>query len=261
MRSICSSKPKRTLLAWIQVATFVMLAVMVDSSALAQGGPPLVTDDPETPGNGRWEINLAAIGAHTPGRWEVAAPDADINYGWGDRVQLKVDIPWVFARESGQAWKAGLGSGDFGVKWRFIDQDESGFSMSTYPQLTRNLLPSSTRRGITAPDKELLLPVEVATEVGGFGLDAEVGRNFVEHEPDQWVAGVIVAHSCAENVECLAELHETSAPHDRQTLVNLGVHWKLSDSLILLAAAGREFGSRTDSQRSSLVYLGLQLLK
>ena len=199
--------------------------------------------------------------AHTPGRWEIAAPDADINYGWGDRIQLKVDIPWIFARESGPGWKSGLGAGDFGVKWRFIDQEQSGFSMSTYPQVTRNLLSSSSRRGITAPGKQLLLPVEAATEAGGFGLDAEVGRNFVEHGPDQWLAGVIVAHLCAENVECLVELHETWAPTDRQTLVNLGVHWKLNDSLAFLAAAGREFGSRTDDRRNSLVYIGFQLLR
>jgi hypothetical protein len=55
-------------------------------SALAQGGPPMVTDDPGTPGDGHWEINLGATATRTPGRWEVAAPDADVNYGCGDRV-------------------------------------------------------------------------------------------------------------------------------------------------------------------------------
>jgi hypothetical protein len=25
----------------------------------AQGGPPMITDDPGTPGNGQWEINVA----------------------------------------------------------------------------------------------------------------------------------------------------------------------------------------------------------
>jgi hypothetical protein len=41
---------------------------------LAQGGPPLVTDDPDTPGDGRWEINLATIATHSTGRWSLAAP-------------------------------------------------------------------------------------------------------------------------------------------------------------------------------------------
>jgi hypothetical protein len=49
----------------------------------AQGGPPLVTDDPDTPGGGHWENNLAAMATRTSGRWTLAAPDADLNYGWG----------------------------------------------------------------------------------------------------------------------------------------------------------------------------------
>jgi hypothetical protein len=64
---------------------FVCLSVL-PPVAFAQGGPPLVTDDPHTPGAGKWEINHAVIGQHTPGQWEIAAPDLDINYGWGKNV-------------------------------------------------------------------------------------------------------------------------------------------------------------------------------
>ena len=34
------------------------------SEALGQGGPPMITDDPGTPGNGKWEINLAIAFEH-----------------------------------------------------------------------------------------------------------------------------------------------------------------------------------------------------
>ena len=44
-----------TLLA---LATACMLLAARES--LAQGGPPMVTDDPETPGDGKWEIRLLA---------------------------------------------------------------------------------------------------------------------------------------------------------------------------------------------------------
>ena len=36
-----------------------MQATALIIAALAQGGPPFLTDDPGTPGDGRWEINLA----------------------------------------------------------------------------------------------------------------------------------------------------------------------------------------------------------
>jgi hypothetical protein len=177
--------------AFCRWAGLAILALGCDC-ALAQGGPPLVTDDPDTPGDGHWEINLAAIGMRTPGRWEIDAPDADINYGWGEHVQLKLDTPWVFAKDSGEAWKSGAGAAQVGVKWRFVDIEHSGFSMSTYPQLSWNVASSSVRRGLTAPGREFFLPIEAATAVGEFELDGEVGRNFVQQGQDQWMAGAVV---------------------------------------------------------------------
>jgi hypothetical protein len=231
-------------------------------SAQAQGGPPMVTDDPDTPGNGRWEINLAALGSSSRGgRWEASAPDADINYGWGEHIQLKLDLPWTFVRESGKRWKSGLGTVNAGVKWRFIDSEDHGFSMSTYPQYLSAWLASSKNRGIASPEKEFFLPMEMSTRLGDWRLDAEVGRNFVRHGENEWIAGGIVAHACGADRECLFEVRETHAPHDSRTLLNFGMRWKLGERLALLASAGREVGARTDEQQGFLFYLGFQLLR
>jgi hypothetical protein len=260
-RDASPSTFSRTALCWIKWLC-AAIAALSAATAIAQGGPPLVTDDPGTPGDGKWEINLAAIYAHVPGRRELAAPDADINYGLGDHIQLKADIPWVFVKDDSMGGKKnGLGAGNFGVKWRFIDQENAGFSMSTYPQYTRNLQRSSVRRGITSDEKSFFLPIEASTEVGGFGLDAEVGRNFVTHGTNEWEAGFIVAHACSERIECLAEVHETFAPGVHQTLFNLGLRAKINDSLSFIGAVGRDFGGRAEDRRSALVYVGFQLLR
>jgi len=225
----------------------------------------MVTDDPGTPGDGHWEINLGAIASHTAGRHELAAPDADVNYGWGDHIQLKADIPWVTARDAGQGTASGLGAGNFGVKWRFVDADDAGFALSTYPQYTRSLLAASTRRGLASPGHAFLLPLELSADVGaGFSLAAELGRNFVSDAtgaPNQWIAGVVLAHDCASGVECLAEVHQTQAVDAHATLVNFGLRWKLGESLTLLAAAGREFGPAAADPLRPLVYLGLQFTR
>ena len=55
---------------------------------MLQGGPPFITDDPGTPGNRQWEINVGWIGNHNPGLAYYQLPNIDINYGWGDRIQL-----------------------------------------------------------------------------------------------------------------------------------------------------------------------------
>jgi hypothetical protein len=239
-----------------------MIALVWCSATFAQGGPPLVTDDPETPGDGHWEINLAGIGSHTAaGRWDISAPDADINYGWGDRVQLKLDVPWSFVHEPGEPWKSGLGAVDVGVKWRFVDSENAGFSMSAYPQFSRSWLDSSVRRGIAEPGWQFFLPFEAATKVGDYDIDAEVGRNFVHEGSSQWAAGFVLAHSCGTALECMGEMRETWEQHNAQTLLNFGVHWKLDQNLYVLAAAGRQFGSRSDDQQRALFYLGFQILR
>ena len=251
----------RSFQARSRLRDFLVTAGMLiaTGAAMAQGGPPMVTDDPGTPGAGKWEINIGAISSRTRGHRELAAPDADINYGWGEHIQLKADVPWVTARDDGQHSKAGLGAGNFGVKWRFVDEEGAGYALSTYPQYTRSLLRSSTRRGLTSSGHEFFLPLELSMDVAGVGLAVEAGRNFVSGGgANQWVAGVVAAHACGEGVECLAEIHRTQSSDEHQTLVNLGLRWKLQESVTLLAAAGREFGTSTEERLHSLVYLGLQ---
>jgi lipid A disaccharide synthetase len=103
--------------------------------------------------------------------------------------------------------------------------------------------------------------IEFSTEINGFGIVAEVGRNFVSDCDNQWVAGIVGAHACGAGVECLVEVHETQSPGMHETLLNLGLHWKLDESTTLLAAAGREVGTRSDERRQALVHLGVQFTR
>jgi hypothetical protein len=73
--------------------------------------------------------------------------------------------------------------------------------------------------------------------------------------------GGIAAHKCGgEQGECLLEVRDRITSHDTQTLVNLGLRWKLSERATLLASAGREFGPRTDERQDFVFYLGVQLV-
>jgi len=77
-----------------------MLAVAGGTTlAHAQGGPPFITDDPGTPGNKHWEINFGWIADHNPGNATYQTPDIDMNYGWGDRIQLKYELPMAVATD------------------------------------------------------------------------------------------------------------------------------------------------------------------
>ena len=47
------------------------------------------TDDPGTPGNNNWEVNVAYTLERTTDFNVYSVPSVDINYGVGPRIQLK----------------------------------------------------------------------------------------------------------------------------------------------------------------------------
>jgi len=99
----------------LQRITFVIGALLIFDSA--QAGPPFVTDDPEPPPPGGWEINVPFILERTPGRTEMDSPLFDLNYGLPN-VQLKLEIPIAVVHDDGDGTRAGAGDLLIGVKWR-----------------------------------------------------------------------------------------------------------------------------------------------
>src|SRR5580658_6723923 len=105
---------------------FLLALLLFPLAAHAQGGPPFRTDDPDTPGNKHWEINFGWIGDRNPQAGAYQVPDIDINYGLGDRVQLKYELPIAIEEIRplpGQPGSviAGLGESLLGIKWRFYE--------------------------------------------------------------------------------------------------------------------------------------------
>ena len=110
----------------------VLLGAAATLVAHAQGGPPFRTDDPDTPGNKHWEINFGWIGDRNPGAGQYQVPDFDINYGLGDRIQLKYELPIAIEETRPQPATTtapaipgqvigGLGESLLGIKWRYYE--------------------------------------------------------------------------------------------------------------------------------------------
>jgi len=115
--------------------------------AAAQGGPPFITNDPGTPGDGNWEINIMAYSERHPAARIFNAPILDLNYGVGSRIQLTYEVPYLVVGTDGGPTRSGLGKSVAGVKWRFYDSDEKELSISIFPQLEFNNPDSSLQRG------------------------------------------------------------------------------------------------------------------
>ncbi len=102
----------------VLIALFLtVLPALTARSVLAQGGPPLITDDPGTPGDGNWEINLAFSAEKRRAERSYESPLLDINYGLGDRIQLKYEVPWLVIQECSRHTRAGLGNSELGARW------------------------------------------------------------------------------------------------------------------------------------------------
>ena len=232
---------------------------------LAQGGPPFITDDPGTPGDGHWEVNIAWTRERRPDESTDELPLFDINYGVGDRIQLKYEGSCLVEREAGQPAEHGFSNSLVGVKWRFYDDEKgSGLTLSTYPQFEfRNPGSNSAARGLTDEGTTLLLPLEIQREKDGWGVNVDFGAILPSRTASGWFYGVVFGHEFTERLEAGVELHgEAASKFQRTSLTaNVGVRWKLDEHCVLLGAVGREVHNGIESRASLVSYLAVQLLR
>jgi hypothetical protein len=273
VRSNCTSLILRSLL-------FAALA-LVPGLARAQGGPPFITDDPGTPGNKHWEINVGWVANHNPGASAYQTPDLDLNYGWGDRIQLKYEIPLAVSTDSNNTTRADLGESFPGVKWRFFEHHTPGeaatdenmtFSLGTYPQVYINNPTRTVRRDIVETGPEYYLPLEATAKVGPINFNGEVGHWFGNrHVPDRWGRGLIAGHEFNDRFELYAELYDLQdanridgAPKQRSFTLDAGGRQTLDRAghLRLLFMGGRAIQSvaRENTEPSWIAYIGVQIL-
>src|SRR5580693_10337693 len=81
----------------------LVFPIVFAAIAHAQAGPPFRTDDPETPGNKHWEINFSWLADRNPQEGSYSIPDFDVNYGLGDRIQLKYELPIAVHEDRGNS--------------------------------------------------------------------------------------------------------------------------------------------------------------
>jgi hypothetical protein len=238
-----------------------LLLLLTAAPALhAMGSPPLITDDPGTPGDGHWEINLGFSTEKRPGERVSELPLIDLNYGIGDRLQLKYEIPYLRQSTDGTPSVSGLGNSEFGVKWRFYDAGEKGLAVSAYPQLEFNN-PDSTSddKGLVEHGTVFKLPFQFERELGPVTLIWQAGREF-HSDGDAWFYGVSVGHAFTKELEIGVEVAGTAAEHfDRSQLTaNLGVSYELSERTSVMLSLGRELHNHDEPKATFLGYVGVQ---
>ena len=238
------------------------LLLLAASPAFAQGGPPYFTNDPGTPGNLNFEINIGYMPFFFSGQSVSHVPDLDINFGLGDRIQLTYETAWLRVQNPGSKTKFGLNQSNPGVKWRFYDRGESGLSISMFPQFFLNNPNDSVRRGITPPSDVFELPLEFSRKFGPVHVDWEIGYQFVHKGPDAWLTGLVIGHQFTPKLEAEMEIYAqgTLHPAQSQPIIDFGARYKLHRPVILLLMAGRALEQARSNQPYFLGYFGVQFL-
>ncbi len=230
-------------------------------AAFAQGGPPMITDDPGTPGNGKWENNFAIAFEHRPDETSYDAPAIDLNYGVGEHIQLTLQTAPVLLKRSGHGLIGGIGGTEAAVKWRFLDQATSGLDMSTFPRVLFNVVQSSVRRGLAEDGTRFQVPFQAAKTFGRFHADIEFGPLASTVGRSEWLYGIVGGFEVAKPTMLMAELHGTSRmnfANDVLTL-NFGLRHEFTENYILILSMGHEL--RSPDQPTALIgYFGMQFV-
>jgi hypothetical protein len=243
----------------LAIAIFFACAARV---AFAQGGPPMITDDPGTPGNGHWENNFAIAFDHRPSEWLIDTPQLDLNYGWGDHIQLNLQTALTILKRSDHGGVAGLSGTQLAVKWRFLDEDKAGVDMSMYPRITFNVAQSSVRRGLSDPGTRFQIPFQLAKKFGPLGLDVEFGPLASTVGRSEFLYGIVGGVEVSKKTSIMAEVEATSRMNFDQQTVTLNVGWrhKISEHCIWIASLGHEVRSPEDEQLALVGYCGVQVV-
>jgi len=221
----------------------------------------MITDDPGTPGPGKWENNIAIAFEHRPHETACDLPAIDLNYGVGEHIQLTLQGGPVLVKRSGHGLIGGLGGTEAAVKWRFLDEEKSGFDASMFPRVIFNITQSSVRRGLAEDGTRFQIPFQVAKTFGRFHADAEFGPLAGTVGRSEWIYGIVGGVELAKTTMLMAELHGTSRMNFTRDIltVNVGLRRQLTEARILIASIGHELRD-PDQARSFIGYLGVQLL-
>jgi hypothetical protein len=221
----------------------------------------MITDDPGTPGNGKWENNIAITLEHRSGETSLDLPQLDLNYGVGEHIQLTLQTAPVLLKRDDHGPIGGLGGTETAVKWRFLDEEKNGFDVSMFPRVIFNITQSSVRRGLAEDGTRFQIPFEIAKTCGRFHADAEFGPVGISVGRSEWLYGIVGGYDVEKSTMLMAELHGTSRMNfTRDTLtVNFGLRHSLTETRILILSLGHEI--RSAGEPTALIgYFGMQLL-
>jgi hypothetical protein len=199
--------------------------------------PPLDLDDPGVPDKGVYEINLSVDTDLSRDLQRVDLLFVDGNYGLLPKIagrelpaQLKVEFPVAAARTAGNPFLFGVGATTLGLKLNFFNNEQTGLSVSVYPQVEFGTPGTrAVEKGLAEPGQTLILPLLVAKEFGYFTVVANGAVEKPLHDRQRETIGAFglgAGLALTRKVAVMTEIRSESTfdlQRERLVLVNVGV--------------------------------------
>jgi hypothetical protein len=210
----------------------------------AWAGPPFRTDDPEPVEYKHGEFYVATTFADNVGAGSGTAPHFEANYGIYPNVMLHVIAPFAFTNMHGGPITYGFGDLELGVKYRFINMEESHFMVGTFPLF--ELPTGDENRGLGGGHTKAFIPIWLQkswgpwTTYGGGGF----WRNPGADNKDYWFFGWQVQREVSKMLTVGTELFaqtKTTIDGDYETGFTVGAMLNFTDDHHLLFSVGRDF--------------------
>jgi len=234
------------------------------------GSPPMVIDDTATPGPGDWEVNVLFEGDLSSETDTYESPFFDINYGLGEKVQLKYEVPYAFTRNvqtdgAGNKERVnarGVADSTVGVKCRFYDNEETNLSLGVYPQVKFRSpgAQSMEKGGVADGGTTWSLPLLLTKDFAHASITTNANIKKSTNDPHVHVfagfgAGTRLTDKLAMLGEVVGENLDTAG--GKRILLDVGFRLKISDKHAVVAALGLDLYAG-DDQRHHYFTIGYQ---
>lgn len=244
------------------VMSALLLLAVLPSASFA--GPPLATDDSETPGRKGWEVNLSHNIERTRDEFLMETPLLDFNYGFRDNDQFKVEFALLALDPQEESTHWGISDLLIGYKYRFLEEDEAGFMASVYPQVLAPV--GNADLGLGSGSAVLLLPVQAGKHFAQDRLFVygELGYDIVfeNASANSWKYGVAAEWKATDKWELMAEVAGFVFPGDAEpddVFFNIGTKLDFSENVAFIGSAGRSLRSRDRGVPDLFTFVGLQI--
>jgi hypothetical protein len=225
-----------------------LLSVLLISLGRSWAGPPFVTDDPEPVEYKHGEFYIGsqfakdkdtASGSVTSG----AAPLIEINYGIAPNTQFHVIAPFSYNKLHGEAMSYGYGDTEFGLKYRFLNNEDSHFMVGAFPLLEAPT--GDSDKGTGAGHTRYFLPLWLQKNWGPWTTYGGGGwwRNPGEGNKNYWFFGWEVQREMSKMLTLGGELFtQTKDAEDARSRVgfNLGAIVNITEDHHVLLSAGSD---------------------